>query len=140
MVGDVVRRSHDAVARPRARAEIAPILVVDDDPRVRGVVRDALEEEGWRVIVAEDGQQATDEALRHPPALVILDVTLPVVDGYAVAASLRATHGARLPILVMSADGQVAAKAQRIGAYGYLRKPFDLDTLVRLVESRLQRP
>lgn len=140
MLTYVVRSPRDDAPGSRAPKKVAPILVVDDDPRVRRVVCDALEEEGWAVVVAEDGQQATEEARRHAPALVILDVTLPVMDGYALATALRASHGAALPILVMSADGQVAAKAQRIGAYAYLRKPFDLDTLVRLVESRLQRP
>ena len=137
MVRSAARSQRDDTPTTRAPRQRSAILVVDDDPRVRRVVCDALEEEGWPVVVAEDGQQATDEARRHPPSLVILDVTLPVLDGYAVAAALRAAHGADLPILVMSADGQVAAKAQHIGAFAYLRKPFDLDTLVRLVESRL---
>lgn len=115
------------------------ILVVEDDDVVRRIVGETLEAEGWTVLVAADGRQAIQQAAEHPPALVVLDVTLPIVDGYGVAAALRAAQGPGLPILVVSADGQVAAKAQRAGAFAYLRKPFDLDDLVATVRRRLEQ-
>ncbi len=120
----------------RARAA-RPILVDDDDDDVRRIVLETLEAEGWVVLAAPDGQQAIEQAVWQAPALVVLDVTLPVLDGYGVAGALRAAHGARLPILEMSGDGQVASKAQRIGAFAYLRKPFDLDDLVTAVRRGL---
>jgi DNA-binding response OmpR family regulator len=68
---------------------------------------------------------------------MVLDMTLPVVDGYEVARSIRATHGQRVPILVITADGQAAEKAHRVGAYAYVRKPFDVAELVDAVRRGL---
>jgi DNA-binding response OmpR family regulator len=121
---------------PSRRAAV--ILVVEDDPQVRKVVCEALSEDGLDVLEAADGREAIERARDQPPALVVLDVTLPVVDGYRVAADLCVAYGAALPILVMSADGQIREKAQRVGAYAYLRKPFDLDVLLAAVRSGLE--
>ncbi len=114
------------------------ILVVDDDPWIREMIRDVLVEEGFAVTVAADGPQAISRSADPPPALVILDMTLPLMDGYEVAVALRAAHGRALPILTITADGGAADKAQRVGAFAYLRKPFDLDHLVAAVRQILQ--
>ena len=115
------------------------VLVVDDDPGVRQMIRWALEDEGLAVETAQDGQEALDRAAGRVPAVVILDITLPVLDGYGVAAGLRAAHGGALPILAITANGNAAAKARRIGAYAYLRKPFDVDELLGAVQRGLGR-
>ena len=73
----------------------APVLVVDDDWQTRRLIRWALEEEGFVVETAADGGQALQLARRRRPALVVLDMRLPVLDGTAVAGGLRAAHGAR---------------------------------------------
>ena len=114
-----------------------PVLVVDDDAVVRTMICRALEEEGFRAVWAADGRVAVERARRHQPALVVLDVTLPLLGGGAVAAELRALLGNRLPILVITADGHPAAKARALGAYGYLSKPFDVDELIGAVRRAL---
>ena len=118
--------------------QLPSILVVDDDPLVRQIVRDVLMEEGFPVATAADGPQAIRRAVAEPPALVVLDMGLPGMDGDAVAAALRAAHGRALPILTITADGGAADKAQRVGAFAYLRKPFDLDDLVAAVQGVLR--
>ena len=115
------------------------VLVVDDDPRIRQMISWALEEEGFGVETAEDGQQALERAAGRRPELVILDMTLPVLDGYGVAAGLRLAHGDALPILAITADGSAAEKARRVGAYTYLKKPFDVEDLLRAVQQGLGR-
>lgn len=118
---------------PRRRAvQGTPILVVDDDPLVRQAICWALEDEGLPVEAAADGREALERAARHRPALVVLDVILPVMDGYEVAAELRARHG-EIPILAITASGGVAAKARRMGAFAYLSKPFEMDELLTTV-------
>lgn len=114
------------------------ILVVDDDPWIRQIIRDVLVEEGFAVTTAADGPRAIRRSADQPPALVILDMTLSLMDGYEVAAALRAAHGRGLPILTITADGGAADKARRVGAFAYLRKPFDLDHLVATVRRVLQ--
>lgn len=113
------------------------ILVVDDDPRIREIMREVLLEEGFVVMTAADGPQAIRRAAAQPPALVILDIGLPLMGGHEVAAALRAAHSDALPILTITADGGAADKAQRVGAFAYLRKPFDLDDLVAAVRGVL---
>ena len=114
------------------------ILVVDDDSLIRQIVRDVLTEEGFAVATAADGPQAIRRATNQSPALVVLDMGLPLMDGHAVAVALRADHGPALPILMITADGGAADKAQRVGACAYLRKPFDLEDLVAAVRGVLQ--
>ena len=114
-----------------------PVLVVDDDPIVRGLICRALEEEGFAVLPAANGQLALEQASRVRPALVVLDVTLPVLDSDAVAAGVRVLAGEQVPILVITADGHPAEKVRRLAAYASLVKPFDVDELVGLVRRGL---
>jgi DNA-binding response OmpR family regulator len=113
------------------------ILVVDDDPELRHVIRWALEEEGWAVETAADGQQALEQACRRRPRLVILDMGLPRLDGNGVAAGLRTVYGDTVPIVVITADGQAVDKARRVGAHAHLSKPFEIDDLCAVVHQAL---
>src|SRR5579871_617001 len=99
-----------------AGGEAAVVLVVDDDPTVRQTIAWALEDEGFTVETAADGQQAVARATARRPALMVLDLSLPVLQGHEVAASVRAVHGSGLPIVVVTADGNAASKAERVGA------------------------
>ena len=119
-------------------SDSTPILVVEDDPQVRRTIQWTLEAEGFTVALAEDGRAALDWAQQRRPALLVLDIGLRLVDGYGVAAGVRATHGESVPILVVTADGRAAEKAERTGAFAYLNKPFDLDELVALVRRGLR--
>ena len=113
------------------------VLVVDDDPIVRSLICQALQDEGFVVVAADHGRLALDEARRVRPRLVVLDVSLPVLGGEAVAAGLRELLGDDVRIMVITADGHPAEKARALDAYAYLAKPFELDDLVRLVRQGL---
>jgi DNA-binding response OmpR family regulator len=115
------------------------VLVVDDDWRIRELVQLALEESGLSVRTAGDGVSAIALMLEERPAAIVLDLTLPGTDGFAVAEAVRKVHGEDVPILVVTADGNAREKAGAIGAVGYLGKPFDIDELTRLVEQALGR-
>jgi two-component system, OmpR family, KDP operon response regulator KdpE len=113
------------------------ILVVDDDPDVRQVLRWTLEDAGFAVHTARDGTTAVERAEVHTPSLVILDYGLPNSDGVVVASRLRQICGDRVPVLVMTADGRAAEKAERAGAYAYLHKPFEDEQLITAVRTGL---
>jgi len=122
------------------QASIGAILVVDDDPEIRDVVRWLLEDEGWRVETASDGRDALERATQVRPALIVLDMGLPIMSGEEVAMRLRVYYQVPPPIVVVSADGRAGEKAARIGAAAYLHKPFDVDELARLVRRTLSAP
>jgi DNA-binding response OmpR family regulator len=113
------------------------VLVVEDDSDLRQTIQWMLEDEGFLVKTAGDGREALNLATLQKPSLVVLDMGLPIIDGNGVAAGLRSTYGNSVTILTMTADGRAAEKAQRIGAIGYLSKPFELDALVNAVRSAL---
>jgi DNA-binding response OmpR family regulator len=121
---------------PRARHG-AIVLVVDDDAEIRDVVRWLLEDEGWTVETASDGRDALERATRARPALIVLDMGLPILSGEEVAMRLHDVYVDPPPIIVVSADGRAGEKAARIGAASYLHKPFDVDALARLVRRTL---
>jgi DNA-binding response OmpR family regulator len=125
----------DAVAEdPRYRPDPpSHILVVEDDPALRETICWALEDEGLSPRGVADGQEALDVLLEHQPSLVILDWNLPVVSSETVAERVRAAYGGTVPILLVTADGRAARKAERLGAQAYLHKPFDLDDLIEVV-------
>jgi DNA-binding response OmpR family regulator len=89
------------------------------------------------VEVAADGHEAVAWAELRRPALVVLDLGLPLLDGIGVARILRSRYGARLPILVVSADFWAAEKSRHFGPCGLVPKPFDADVLVAAVRRGL---
>lgn len=113
---------------------MGPILVVEDEEPLRESMQWVLEDAGWHVAVAGDGQQALEIAQERRPHLVVLDMGLPILGGDEVAAGLRRLYRDQVPILVITADGRAAAKAKRVGAFAYLSKPFSLDDLLSHVE------
>jgi len=113
------------------------VLVVDDDPEIRDVVRWLLEDEGWTVETASDGRDAVNRATQARPALIVLDMGLPIMNGEEVALRLRTVYADPPPIIVVSADGRAGEKAARLGAASYLHKPFDVDELALRVRQTL---
>lgn len=124
-------------AQPPAGSPPLPVLVVEDDPLYREIIQGALEDEGISVRTAATGLQALERASLDRPALVVLDVRLPELDGHQVAERLRAEGSADLPILLITADGHAAQKARQAGAYAYLSKPFELEDLLQAVRKGL---
>ena len=116
-----------------------PILVVDDDAKIVRLVRMYLEREGFRVIEATDGRRALAAIADEMPALVILDLMLPEVDGMAVIRAVRRTDST--PIIVLSARGTTGDRIAGLsaGADDYLPKPFSPAELVLRVKRVLDR-
>jgi DNA-binding response OmpR family regulator len=125
---------HLVPARPTA-----PILVVDDDPKIVALVRTYLERERYPVITAGDGRAALRAIDEHAPRLVVLDLMLPEIDGMTVIRRARAQGD--VPILVLSARGAVGDRVLGLseGADDYLPKPFSPAELVARVRTILRR-
>ncbi len=113
------------------------VLVVEDEPELREVVCSVLEDEGYEVASASDGRRALQMVEEACPSLIILDMGLPIMGGEEVAAKLHEMLSTVPPILVMSAAGTVAERARRIGATGFVAKPFDLDDFTAAVRAVL---
>ena len=128
---------------PMPARESAPILVVDDDPKIVALVRTYLERERFPVVTAGDGRAALRAIEEHAPRLVVLDLMLPEVDGLTVIRRARAQGD--IPILVLSARGAVGDRVLGLseGADDYLPKPFspaELVARVRTILRRTERP
>jgi DNA-binding response OmpR family regulator len=119
-----------------------PILVVDDDAKIVRLVRTYLERDGFAVVTAADGPAALDAIERHRPALVVLDLMLPELDGRAVIRAVRRdAESAATPIIVLSARGTTIDRIAGLedGADDYLPKPFSPAELVIRVKAILRR-
>jgi two-component system, chemotaxis family, chemotaxis protein CheY len=119
------------------------ILVVDDDDLIRDCVAYVLEEEGFEVAKAANGQAALEKATSQPPNLILLDMRMPVLDGWGFARKYSEQPGPRAPIVVMTAATDAGAWAREVGADDFLPKPFDIPDLVdcvtRLTHSPMDR-
>ncbi len=113
------------------------ILVIDDDPEIRLMLASGLELAGFRVASASHGREGLAALAREQPAVVLLDIHMPVLDGPGFARAL-AREGYRLPIIGMTADPDPAACAPAIGAREVLGKPFAFPHLLRCVAAALQ--
>ena len=124
-----------AASRPQARGEAnhGTVLVVDDDTSILDTVTSILSGEGYDVVSAATGQEALEAVARKQPLLILLDMRMPIMDGWAVARALRA-QGISIPIVVMTAAESAKRWADEVGAEGYLAKPFGLDELLTIVE------
>lgn len=118
----------------------ARILVIEDELAMRTALTDVLEAEGGRVITANDGQAGLDRALKEKPDLILLDLMMPKLDGFAVCAELRRL-GHTEPILMLTAKGQVEDRVAGldVGADDYLVKPFSTEELLARVRALLRR-
>lgn len=109
------------------------ILIVDDDPSILTTVAEFLDMEGYVVTMATNGAEALDRVEQASPALVLLDMRMPVLDGWGFARQMRA-RGHAVPIVVMTAAQDTRRWAEEVGAIGYVAKPFDLNDLLSAVE------
>jgi CheY-like chemotaxis protein len=113
-------------------AYTAPILVIDDDPSILSTVAEILESEDYPVETATNGAEGLAVLEHSQPWLVLLDMRMPVLDGWGFARAV-AERGYSLPIVVMTAAHDTRRWAEEIGATGYLAKPFDLIELLAAV-------
>ena len=111
-----------------------PILAVDDDDGILGFLSEVLAEEGHEVITAPHGAAALEVVARRAPSLILLDMRMPVMDGWAFARAYRERPGPHAPIVVFTAARNAEERAWEIAADAYLAKPFGLDELIDLVE------
>lgn len=116
------------------------ILTVEDDERIRTAVKLALQDEGWTVAEAENGEQALATFAQAPADVVLIDIMLPDIDGFEVCRRLR-TAGDRTPVLFLTARDATEDKVRglTLGGDDYLQKPFSIDELVARAEAVLRR-
>jgi DNA-binding response OmpR family regulator len=109
------------------------ILVVDDEPQVVWMLQFSLEAEGYQTLSARDGRAALDEVREHHPSVVLLDIMMPVMDGWAFLEELQALPADERPrVIVVSARSSLRdrAKAAELGADAFVAKPFNVDDLL----------
>ncbi|MFH1996096.1 MAG: response regulator [Candidatus Omnitrophota bacterium] len=118
------------------------ILLVDDEPALLMALKIRLEANGFNILEASDGQMALDKAMADKPDLIILDVMLPKIDGYAICKTLKTDASKKtIPIIILSARAQTedAQKAKEAGADAYLTKPIKSDILLAKVNELLKK-
>ena len=119
------------------------VLVVDDELFLRIMLRDALEEAGYTVVLAEDGQAALARAKAESPDCIVLDIMMPGLDGYETCAALKAEPSlAAIPVLLISAttDLRVIDRAEQVGATTVLPKPVPIEQLEQALILALNPP
>jgi DNA-binding NtrC family response regulator len=118
----------------------ARILVVDDEPDIRELVQEILEDEGYSVGVAEDGESARTAFAQDAPDLVLLDIWMPDVDGITLLREWSSGGGLDCPVVIMSGHGTVetAIEATRLGAHDFVQKPISLARLLSIVSQALE--
>jgi CheY-like chemotaxis protein len=113
------------------------VLVVEDDPDLREITALMLDHAGYPVQTAENGRAALSAVAEGMPALILLDMRMPGMDGWTFAQQFRDQYGRAAPIVVMTAAQDSRLRADEIGAEGYLAKPFDMDVLLATVARYL---
>ncbi len=112
-----------------------PILVVEDDEDLVSCLRMLLEEEGYPVVVASDGDAALDAAANADPALVLIDLHLPgPLSGQDLVNALRARLDPAVRLVLLTGDDDVPRRASELGVDDFLAKPFELDALLEMVD------
>ena len=118
------------------------ILIVDDEPNVVVPIQFLMEQQGYRVMIAERGEDALDLIYQYKPDLVILDIMLPGIDGYEVCEIVRLNPNFRkVKIIFLTAKGreEEIAKGLALGADAYITKPFSNAALVAKVKELLEK-
>src|SRR5690242_18901580 len=116
-------------------AAAPPVLVVDDDEDVRDAMEMILVTEGFPVVTARNGLEALASVEAESPSVILLDMRMPVMDGWEFANSYRLRPGPHSPIVVVTAAADARERAKQIRAVDLLAKPFDFDDLVRIVKQ-----
>ena len=116
------------------------ILYVEDNPDNRLLIRRVLVSEGYDVVEAANARDALERIKESPPSLILMDINMPDMDGYALTAKLRAIPELnRVPIIALTANVMKGDRERSLeaGCDGYLQKPIDIDTLTSQIEKYL---
>ena len=118
------------------------ILVVDDEPDIVTVIGKSLKDNGYEVITADDGQEALEKAKTEKPDLILLDLMLPIMDGYKVCGLLKNdTRYAKIPIILFTAKAQEKdiKLGEEVGADAYITKPFESEILLSKIKELIKK-
>jgi CheY-like chemotaxis protein len=110
------------------------VLVVDDDDVVCDLLREALTDDGYAVATVPHGAAALELVKHHQPAVIIVDLRMPIMDGWAFVDQYRRVAKPPASILLLSALKDVEESAKRLGADGFIRKPFELTEVSAAIE------
>jgi CheY-like chemotaxis protein len=119
------------------------ILVIDDETLVRTITRDMLEGAGYAIVAAPSGEEGMQLAKAERPDCILLDIMMPGMDGYETCSALKADPDlAHIPVLLISAssDVRVVDRAERVGAFTVLQKPFRFEQLQHVIALALNPP
>jgi len=116
------------------------ILVVDDEPDIRSLIKEILEDETFEVAVAEDATQADNVREEFDPDLILLDIWMPGIDGITLLKQWNESGQMKVPVIMISGHGTVetAVEATRLGAYDFIEKPLSLAKLILTVNHALE--
>ena len=116
------------------------ILIVEDDPKQLVLIRDLLKVSGYKTIEAADGKQGVELAKKHKPALILMDVMMPKMDGYTACREIKLNKTTRaIPVVMLTSLGYPLNKelGKDVGADGYITKPFDHQALLDVIHRFL---
>jgi len=116
------------------------VLVVEDDLDLLQLEEMVLQEAGHRVRTASDGQRALERVAEEMPGLILLDMRMPVMNGWEFAREFRRRYGRACPIVVVTAAENAQLRAAEVEADGWLAKPFDIDDVLRQVARFVAPP
>jgi DNA-binding response OmpR family regulator len=127
---------------PKKKSAKPKILIVEDEPDIVATVRDRLEMYEYEVLSAGNGKEGLEKALSEEPDIVLLDVNMPVMDGFTMLEALRKRpEGAEITVMMMTVRDRKedVARAEACGVEDYVAKPFELSELVDKIEKALER-
>ncbi|HLG56135.1 MAG TPA: ATPase, T2SS/T4P/T4SS family [Vicinamibacterales bacterium] len=142
VVGAVAVVESAAVVEPVSSPPRPSVLIADDEPITRTLVRLLLERDGYSVIEAHNGREAVDLAVRHTPSLIVMDLNMPQMDGYEAIKEIRRVHGlesAPIVVVTMEDGANVAEQVLSLGADDYIMKPFEPSVLTARVKAAFGR-
>lgn len=117
------------------RAEVRPILVVDDSAPLRALILETLRDGGYATVAADNGRDALDLVRRTRPALIILDLAMPTLDGWSFLSELRRQSAGAVPVILTSGIPDLQGEAERLRVAAFLPKPFSIRALRQLVRD-----
>ena len=123
----------------KRNGELRKVLVIDDDDDLADVVRQVLRDAGYSVATVRHGAAALELTKHVAPDLILVDLSMPIMDGWSFVQQYRRVAGVPARVVVMSAAGDLAHIASQLGADGHLKKPFDLNQLHALVAAELAK-